>query len=338
MATFNHAQRFAGDYEKFPDTDRELENQLSGHNVKNKKLVQDGEINCRALYVIMLMSNCPDKTCDWEQGWTMKQICDQNDIDRPHPNNAHYREILEDFETEVLDNQDKKNVQQFLSTVFKDVIAPLFDPKLPEMMKIDRTDPFFVFRFLQSIYTNYLDHVKKNNGNLVTKILDKSRAWKGGSAAEYKQHLVDIQALMAKIPQQLRSTCDENLVINLIISNLIEDPKLEAVHTVIRSRHNDDPAKVTFAYLEREVTSILADREKNKTNKVAAEISQDSEDPIASVATFYTQKKRFQPRGKFNAGQSRSPISKPTNGKYRIPKSAWQAMSEEERQDALKVM
>jgi hypothetical protein len=30
----------------------------------------------------------------------------------------------------------------------------------------------------------------------------------------------------------------------------------------------------------------------------------------------------------FNAGQSRSPISKPTNGKYRIPKSAWQAMSE----------
>jgi hypothetical protein len=56
---------------------------------------------------------------------------------------------------------------------------------------------------------------------------------------------------------------------------------------VIRSRHNDDPAKVTYAYLEREVTS-LAEREKNKTNKVAAEISQDSEDPIASVATFYT--------------------------------------------------
>ena len=153
MASSFHAQRFAGDYDRFPETDRELENQLSGHNVKNKKLVQDGEINCRALYVIMLMSNCPDKTCDWETGWTMKQICDQNDIDRPHPNNAHYREILEDFETEVLDNQDKKNVQQFLSTVFKEVIVPLFDPKLPEMMKIDRTDPFFVFRFLQSVYT-----------------------------------------------------------------------------------------------------------------------------------------------------------------------------------------
>jgi hypothetical protein len=61
-------------------------------------------------------------------------------------------------------------------------------------MKIDHTDPYFVFRFLQSVYTNYLDHVKKNNGNLVTKILDKSRAWKGGSAAEYKQHLNDTQS------------------------------------------------------------------------------------------------------------------------------------------------
>jgi hypothetical protein len=174
MATKKHAQRFAGDYERFPDSYRELENQLSGHNIKNKKRVQDGEIDCRAPYVIMLMSNCPDKTCDWEQGWTMKQICGQNDIDHPHPNNAQYRKTLEDFETEVPDNQDKENVQRFL---FKDVIAPLFDPKFPEMMKIDRTDPFFVLRFLQSIFTNYLDHVKKNNGNLVTKILDKSRAW-----------------------------------------------------------------------------------------------------------------------------------------------------------------
>ena len=49
-------QHFAGDYDKFPETDRELENQLSGHNVKNKNLVQDGDINCQALYVIMLMS------------------------------------------------------------------------------------------------------------------------------------------------------------------------------------------------------------------------------------------------------------------------------------------
>ncbi len=63
----------------------------------------------------------------------------------------------------------------FLRPFIQNTIAPLFDPKLPEMMKIDCTDPFFVFRFLQSIYTNYLDHVKKNNGNLVTEILSHCR-------------------------------------------------------------------------------------------------------------------------------------------------------------------
>ncbi len=98
---------------------------------------------------------------------------------------------------------------------------------------------------------------------------------------------------MAKIPQHLPSTCDEILVINLIISHLIEETKLEAKHRVIRSRHNDNPAKV--AYIQREGISILADREKNKTTKGAAEIAQDSKDPIAPGATFYTQKKQFQP-------------------------------------------
>jgi hypothetical protein len=80
------------------------------------------------------MSNCPDKICDWENCWTMKQICDQNDIDHPHPNNAHYCEILEDVETEVLNNEDKKKCARILSTVFGEVIVLLFDAKLPEMM------------------------------------------------------------------------------------------------------------------------------------------------------------------------------------------------------------
>ncbi len=46
MANFSYTQRFAGDHEIFPETEREVKNQLSGHNVKNKKLVQDGEIHC----------------------------------------------------------------------------------------------------------------------------------------------------------------------------------------------------------------------------------------------------------------------------------------------------
>ncbi len=83
--------------------------------------------------------------------------------DRSYPNNTHYREILYNFETEVRDHQDKKNVQQIFNTVFNDVIVPLFNLKLPEMMKVDRTnrDPFLVYRYLQSVYTNYLPCAEK---------------------------------------------------------------------------------------------------------------------------------------------------------------------------------
>ena len=105
----------------------------------------------------------------------MQQICSQNNNNCPRPNNA-YREILDDFETEVLDHQDKKNVQHFFNTVFNDVIVRLLDPKLLEMMKVDRTDPSFIFCFLQSVNTNYLNHMQKKNGKLVTKIIYASCA------------------------------------------------------------------------------------------------------------------------------------------------------------------
>jgi hypothetical protein len=63
------------------------------------------------------------------------------------------------------------------------------------------------------------------------------------------------------------------------------------VRTIIRPKNKDDPAKVTSAHIEQEVTSILTDKEKSKTSRTTTEISQ--EDPIASVATFYPQKKSF---------------------------------------------
>ena len=336
MANSHQGPRFDGDYDKFLETWRMLEIALSGHNVKNRKFLAVGDINCRAIFLWALMSTCPAKTIDWQNDWNMSEICDQNDIDRPGPDNGYYREQLEEFETEVLDGQDKKDVVQFLSTVFSQVIAQFFSPSLPEMLNIDRTDPFFVIRFLQSVYTNYLNHVKQNNSNIVTDILDKSRSWKGGGAQEYKQHLSDIQAMMAKLPPSLRGTCDQNLIINMVISNLKDDSKLDALHTIIRSKYNDSPASVTFAYIEREVTSILKD--KSRPGGISADILR--EDPVASMATFYAQKRSFQPRGKFQGNQSRSPISKPkaAEGRYRIPATAWKAMSEAERQEAVKVM
>ncbi len=124
---------------------------------------------------------------------------------------------------------------------FAQVIAPFFNPQLPQMLNIDHTDPFFVIRFLQSVYTHYLNHVKLNHYGIVTGILDKSRARKGESAAEFKQHLGDIQAMMARLPPSLCSTCNQNLIINMVISNMKDDPNLDALHTVC-SKYNDSPA------------------------------------------------------------------------------------------------
>ncbi len=45
MANFDHTQRLAGDYKKIPETERELENQLSGHNVKNKSSCKTERLN-----------------------------------------------------------------------------------------------------------------------------------------------------------------------------------------------------------------------------------------------------------------------------------------------------
>jgi hypothetical protein len=145
-----------------------------------------------------------------------------------------------------------------------------------------------------------------------------------------------MQAMMAKLQPSLHGTCDQNLIKNMVISILKDDSKLDALHTIIRSKYNNSPASVTLAYIEREVSSNLKD--KSRPGGISSDIL--CEDPVASMATFYVQKPLFQPRGKFQGNQSRSPISKPkaTEGRYRIPASAWKAMSEAERQEAVKVM
>ena len=104
----------------------------------------------------------------------------------------------------------------------------------------------------------------------------------------------------------------------MVISNLKDDPHLNALHTVIRSKYNENQASISFAYIEREVTSILKDG--HKTSEVA---SDSREDPVASVASFYAQSKKrsFQPRGKFTGNQTRPPITKTREAdtKFRLP-------------------
>ena len=66
----------------------------------------------------MLMSTCSEKD---SMNWTMKGICDQNDLDRADIQTAEeqalYRDILDKFETTVFDqqfgNKQKKQSHNF---------------------------------------------------------------------------------------------------------------------------------------------------------------------------------------------------------------------------------
>ena len=93
--------KFDGKYEKIPKVWKALESRLQGTNIKNVAIAEY-PISLHGVFIMGLMSNCPDKSVDFQNGWTMEAICNQNDIDRPSPNNALYREILEAFETNAI--------------------------------------------------------------------------------------------------------------------------------------------------------------------------------------------------------------------------------------------
>jgi hypothetical protein len=97
---------------------------------------------------------------------------------------------------------------------------------------------------------------------------------------------------------------------------------------------------VTLAYIEREVTSIFKLKDKSRPGGGSSDILPSSKNPVALMATFYAQKQLFQSCGKFQGNQSLYPTSKPkaAEGRYRIPASAWKAMSEAEQQEAVKVI
>jgi hypothetical protein len=86
-----------------------LANCLQGTNIK-KKVIANYPISVHKVFIMGLISNCPDKSVDFQNGRTMKEIRYQNDIDRPGPNNALSQEILEAFEDHLLDCSDKCHV------------------------------------------------------------------------------------------------------------------------------------------------------------------------------------------------------------------------------------
>ena len=92
--------------------------------------------------------------------------------------------------------------------------------------------------------------------------------------------------MMVDLPSLIRASFRERLIIDLIITSLLQHEELKTIHilTTIRSKHSEQPDSVTMQYIEEQVTSILHD--------VRAEVApavNSNEDVVASLASFFAQ-------------------------------------------------
>ena len=318
---------FDGNYANFPRTLKLLEHFFHTKQIKNKTIDPQGKISIRGIYYFMLMSTCPDKH---NIHWAMRDICDQNDIDRAgiqtDEERTRYRAILEQLEIFVFDNQSEDTISQFLCEVL-DSIRQFFAPDLVEIQEIDYADIYAVIRFLQKIYTNWLQYSRQNSSKASLSIIDYARNWDGRSAEEFSQHLRTIQRKRSELTSEVKLAINDHMIHDLIISSLKSHPDLSGIHTLLRAKFSDKPQDVTISYIESQVNMILTD--------VKPETSKASQDePIASLTTaYFAQKKNRSIRGNFISTQSRSPIKKHKEEQplQRLPASVWEKMSKEAR-------
>ena len=83
--------KFAGKYgDNFHTIWKILGNRLRGESFKNSG-IQDHPISFDGVFWMGHMSTCPDK--DKYADWTMAEICNQNDIDRPANQICFHKEM-----------------------------------------------------------------------------------------------------------------------------------------------------------------------------------------------------------------------------------------------------
>ncbi len=70
---------FDGNYASFPRTLKLFEHFFHTKQIQNKTIDPQGKVSLRCIYYFMLMSTCPDKHYI---SWNMRDVCDQNDVDR----------------------------------------------------------------------------------------------------------------------------------------------------------------------------------------------------------------------------------------------------------------
>jgi hypothetical protein len=252
------------------------------------------------------MSTCPDKHAI---NGAMLGICNQNDLDRAGiqtvQERTRYRDILEKFESTVFDNQSEETTSQFLCKVL-DLIQPYFAPDLVEIQEIECANIYAVIRFLQKIYTNWLQYSRQNSSKASLSVIDYAQNWDGKSAEEVLQHLRSIQRMRSECTSEVKLAINDHMIHDLIISSLKSQFILffSGIHTLLHAKLRHNPQDVTISFIENQVNMILTD--------VKPETSKASQDePIASLKNAcFTQKKNRSIRSNFVSTQSRSPIKK----------------------------
>ena len=81
MSNTSHlpVEKFDGNYGgNFQKVWKAIENELAGTSIKNKAISNGNSISLHGVFILGLMSNCPNMGVNFENGWTMKEICDKN--------------------------------------------------------------------------------------------------------------------------------------------------------------------------------------------------------------------------------------------------------------------
>ena len=208
------------------------------------------------------------------------------------------------------------------------------------MQEIDYTDIYCSIRFLQKIYTNWLQYSRQKSSESSLKLIDYAREWKGGSADEFSRHLRTIQKLKNELPPAAKGTINDHMLHDLVITSLKSHSDLSAIHTLLRVKFVEKPQEITFSHIESQVNMILTDV-KPETSKSLRE-----DEPIASLTTAYftQQKNKWPSRGNLTGTQSRSPIKKDVardksqpGPLQRIPSEVWDKMNKEARDQYLQI-
>ena len=130
-----------------------------------------------------------------------------------------------------------------------------------------------------------------------------------------------------ELPLFLASAISQELLANMIISNLPKNDSLKAIHTIMRSKYSDQSASVTFQYIEEQVTAVLKDLRSDPVPAIDS-----NEDEVASVATYCTEQET-RPSQLPNCENFllRSPFSRKESQPQKIPPTVWELMSHKAR-------